>query len=105
MDDFFDNMDAKTKCCCFTTTISVLLVTIVTALSFSAIEPIEYGILYHKIYKEIDTVNIQEGGLQFIGPFSSLVKFPRTQQLVEFSSFKDANEKPLSTRTAEGLEL
>jgi len=24
---------------------------------------------------------------------------------VEFSNFKDANEKPLSTRTAEGLEL
>ncbi len=58
MDDYFNSMDTKTKCCCLTTTITVLLATIVTALSFSAIEPTEYGILYHKIYKEVDTANI-----------------------------------------------
>lgn len=78
MDDFFNNMDTKTKCCCMTTTISVLIVTILTAMSFGAIEPTEYGILYSKVFKEIDAVNVQEGGLQFIGPFTTLVKFPRT---------------------------
>ena len=58
MDDFFNGMDAKTKCCCISTTLTVLLVTVITAFSFSSIEPTEYGIMYHKIYKEIDTTNI-----------------------------------------------
>ncbi len=63
MDDCFNNMDGKTKCCCMTVTISVLLVTLLTAMSFGSIEPTEYGILYSKVYKEIDEVNVQEGGL------------------------------------------
>jgi len=58
MDDYFNSMDAKTKCCCISTTLTVLLVTVITAFSFSSIEPTEYGILYQKIYKEIDTKNI-----------------------------------------------
>ena len=69
-----------------TTTIGVIVATIVLAMSFGAIEPTEYGILYNKISKNIDSHNVQEGGLQFIGPFTSLVKFPRTHQVVEFSA-------------------
>ncbi len=71
-------MDTKTKFCCTCVTITVLIVTILTAMSFGSIEPTEYGILYSKVFKEIDAVNVQEGGLQFIGPFTTLVKFPRT---------------------------
>ena len=69
-----------------TTTITVLIVTIITAFSFGAIEPTEYGIMYNKLYKDIDKVNIQEGGLSFIGPLNRLVKFPRTNQVIEFSN-------------------
>jgi len=105
MDDCFGHMDTKTKCCCMTMTISVLIVTILTAFSFGSIEPTEYGILYSKLYKEIDGVNVQEGGLQFVGPFTSLIKFPRTHQVIEFSDYRGANQQALSTRTAEGLEL
>ncbi len=43
--------------------------------------------------------------MSFIGPLNSLIKFPRINQVIEFSKNKDANEQPLSTRTAEGLEL
>ena len=92
MNDCFGNMDAKTKCCCITMTITVLIVTILTALSFGSIEPTEYGILYSKLYKEIDKVNVQEGGLQFVGPFTSLIKFPRTHQVIEFSDYRGANQ-------------
>lgn len=105
MDDLFDSVDFKTKCCCITTTFTVLLVTIITALSFGSIEPTEYGILYNKLYKEVDNTTIHEGGLSFIGPLNNLVKFPRTNKVIEFSNNTDANEQPLSTRTAEGLEL
>ncbi len=34
-----------------------------------------------------------------------MIKFPRTHQVLEFSDYKDANQPPLATRTAEGLEL
>lgn len=105
MEDCYNNMDTKTKCCCVTTTSLVLITTLITALSFGAIEPTEYGILYHKIAKTIDEKNVQESGLQFIGPFTSLIKFPLTHQVLEFSDYKDANMKALATRTAEGLEL
>ena len=105
MDDCYRNMDTKTKCCCVSTTSVVLLATIITAMSFGAIEPTQYGILYHKLTKDIDSINVQEGGLQFVGPLTSLIKFPRTHQVIEFSDYKDANEGPLATRTLEGLEL
>ena len=68
------------------------IATIITAMSFGAIEPTEYGILYNKLYKDIDKVSIHEGGLSFIGPLNSLIKFPRTNQVIEFSNNKDANE-------------
>ena len=58
MDDCFGHMDTKTRVCCVTMTLSVLLVTILTALSFGSIEPTEYGILYSKLYKEIDIENV-----------------------------------------------
>ena len=78
MDGIFERVDDKTKYCCITTTITVLLVTIITAFSFGSIEPTQYGILYNKLYKDIDKVQIHEGGLSFIGPLNSLIKFPRT---------------------------
>jgi hypothetical protein len=56
MDAIFENVDSKTKCCCITTTVTVLLVTIITAFSFGSIEPTQYGILYNKLYKDIDKV-------------------------------------------------
>jgi len=105
MEDCYNSMDVKTRFCCASMTGLALAIVILMAASFGAIEPTQYGILYDKVSKTIDPVNIQEGGLQFIGPLSSLVKFPRTHQVIEFSDFREASEGPLATRTAEGLEL
>lgn len=105
MDDCFENLDGKTKCLCVTITSVVLLLTIGIAYSFGSVEPTEYGILYNKVTKRIDEKNVQEGGLQFIGPFNSLINFPRTHKVIEFSDYKEAQSKALSTRTKEGLEL
>jgi hypothetical protein len=58
MDDCFGRMDTKTRVCCITMTLSVLFITILTALSFGSIEPTEYGILYSKLYKDIDGENV-----------------------------------------------
>lgn len=105
MDACYNNMDTKTKFCCGTMTALALTSVIIMACSFGAIEPTQYGILYSKLIKDIDSQNVQEGGLQFVGPFTSLIKFPRTHQVLEFSDYPGAQEGPLATRTAEGLEL
>ena len=54
MDDCYRNMDGKTKFCCMSTTLLVIVSTIIIALSFGSVEPTQYGILYHKISKTID---------------------------------------------------
>lgn len=63
MEDFLNNVDNKTKCCCITVTLSILLVTIGAVLSFGAVEPTEYGILYNKLTKDLNEDYIYEGGL------------------------------------------
>lgn len=105
MEDFLD--DNKTKCVC-ATLVSVMLALVgLLSFSFGVIEPTEYGILYNKITKQIDTDidNIYENGLSFIGPHKSFIKFPRTHKVIEFSDYKGAQQTSLKTRTKEGLEL
>ena len=63
MDDCLGNLDNKTKFCCLTTTTLVLLLTIGMVLSFGAVEPTEFGILYNTFSKKIDNNTIYEGGL------------------------------------------
>lgn len=105
MDDCFENVDGKTKFMCVSISSVVALITFLIAFSFGAVEPTEYGIMYNRLTKNLDTSTIHEGGLQFIGFASTMITFPRTHKVVEFSDFKGAQQIPLSTRTKEGLEL
>lgn len=79
--------------------------TVIVGISFSAVEPTEYGILYNIITKQLDTDTILEGGLQFVGPTQKIITFPRINKQIEFSDQSGANSPALSTRTKEGLEL
>ncbi len=90
MEDLIDNFDGKTKCLCLTMTSVVVLVTTMVAVSFGAVEPTEYGILYNQLTKQIDTENILDGGLQYVGVFNKLIAFPRSNKQVEFSDQRDA---------------
>jgi hypothetical protein len=65
MEDFecLDRFDKKTKIYCISITAVVILLSAITVVSFGAVEPTEYGILYNKLSKNIDTENIYEGGL------------------------------------------
>lgn len=85
MEDCFDSMDTKTKCICVSVTSLVVLITTILLFSFGAIEPTEYGILYNSVSKSIDTENVYEGGLQFIGLFNSIKTYPSIQMTIEFS--------------------
>jgi hypothetical protein len=75
------------------------------AVSFGTLEPTEYGIVYNSISKSVDTENIYEGGLQFIGLFNRFIAYPRIQKSIEFSDNVEAQSDALQTRTQEGLAL
>lgn len=105
MEDLLDNFDGRTKCLCLTMTSLVVLVTVMVGVSFGAVEPTEYGILYNQITKKIDTENILNGGLQYVGIFNKLIAFPANNKPIEFSDQRNVQAPPLSTRTKEGLEL
>lgn len=107
MDDCYclDRMDTKTKVSCISITAIVVAVIGVLAASFGTVEPTEYGILYNSISKQIDTKNIYEGGLQYVGLFNHVYSFPKIHKTIEFSNDDTAQAKPLNTRTKEGLEL
>eukprot|EP00811_Abedinium_folium_P002104 NODE_11929_length_1257_cov_3.430973.p1 GENE.NODE_11929_length_1257_cov_3.430973~~NODE_11929_length_1257_cov_3.430973.p1 ORF type:complete len:379 (+),score=119.71 NODE_11929_length_1257_cov_3.430973:2-1138(+) len=85
-------------CCCF------LIVFVLIVISLSALQPIEYGLKYNRLTKQIDKSNVYHGGRHFINPLNTFLRFPATTQNLEFSNTSKL-ARPLSTRTAEGLEL
>lgn len=56
--DAFENIDNKTKCLCMSMTSLVFVVVGILAFSFSSVEPTEYGLLYNRISKSIDTEHV-----------------------------------------------
>ena len=99
MDDCLDSVDTKTKVICLSVTSAVILITTMIAVSFGTLEPTEYGIVYNSISKSVDTENIYEGGLQFIGLFNRFIAYPRIQKSIEFSDNVEAQSDALQTRT------
>ncbi len=60
------------------------------------VEPIEYGLVYSKLSKNIDTsAGVYEGGWYLIGPMNNFLSFPRTQVNVEFSNNAGSKQKPV----------
>lgn len=105
MDYIWSSTDTKTKIWCGSMSLFSILIIVLLTLSFGAIEPTEYGILYNSISKSIDTDTVYDGGLQWVGLFNKVITYPKLQVSVEFSNNTDAEEKPLNTRTKEGLSL
>ena len=83
--DFLDNFDKKTKFMCACVSSVVIAMTVLVGLSFGAVEPTEYGILYNTITKQLDTKTILEGGLQYVGVSNQIITFPRINKQIEFS--------------------
>lgn len=65
MEDFLNNFDGKTKLLCFATTSVTLLITVLVGVSFTAVEPTEYGLQYNIVTKKIieSPEEILTGGL------------------------------------------
>lgn len=86
-------------CCCF-----IFVGTLFLILGFSVLEATEYGLDYSWISKNVDR-KIYENGLHFLGIGHSFIKFPKMVQTIEFSKERTANQGPVQSRTADGLEV
>ena len=82
-----------------------IIAVIIFATMWHSVEPTEYGLGYNSITKKISYDHVYDGGLYFLGPFKSFIKFPRTVINMEFSDRHGARGPPIDTRTYEGLAL
>ena len=106
--------ETKVKGCLICSAISVVILLLLAAFSFSTVEPTEYGLKFNTITRSIqnNTGNllfvkkfiklVYDGGRYWIWPWNSFLIFPRTLQTIEFndpSRSRSINDKPINTRT------
>ena len=91
---------ACASCCCFLITLFIYII-----IAIGGIEPTQYGILKNNITQNVDDKHILGSGINWVGIFHSLIKFPSIHNNIEFSDEYQADATELKTRTAEGLEL
>ena len=100
---FRDNPKAACGCCC---TVAIIVLSIIT-LAFCAgtVEPIQYGLKYNTISKNIDTSTVYDGGWYIIGPFNKFIQFPRTQVNVDFANLPGSKQRPIDARSGVPLKM
>jgi hypothetical protein len=71
--EIFENNKRAACCCCVTVTAIVLAI---AGLAYCAgtVEPIQYGLKYNTLSKNIDSsAGVYEGGWYIIGPFNKFI--------------------------------
>ena len=71
MDIFSNNPKALCGCCCVVASLIVGIIGLVWCAG--TVEPIQYGLKYNTISKNIDSSEVYEGGWYIIGPFSKFI--------------------------------
>ena len=63
------------------------------AVSLEGVEPTEYAIIQKNLDQSINKERILSGGLHYVGVLYSLVKYPATNLVIEFSNDVRATSK------------
>ena len=92
--------------CCVGCGICILVtVLIIVLVSVGTVEPIEYGIKYNAISKQVDKDTVYTGGWYLIGPFNSFETFPSTLVNMDFANYPNAASGPLVVKDNDGQEM
>lgn len=83
----------------------LLVLLIVLLASIGTVEPIEYGIVYNSITKQVDQDRVYSGGWYFIGPVNSFITFPATLVNMDFTEYPDAQSAPILVKDKAGQEI
>lgn len=89
---------------CLSVLIFLFILFIYLLISMDCVEPLEYGLPYNTLTKNVGTT-VYESGRYILNPFKSFLIYPANLVTIEFSDSKTATSEPLQTRTAEGLGL
>lgn len=72
--------------------------------SFTSIAPTEMALRYNRIFKSVSPQVYADPGISIVGPWATMMKYPKTIQTIEFSG--NYGDKPLlDARTSDGLPL
>ena len=82
----------------------IILLFFYLLISMDCVEPLEYGLPYNRLTKNIGT-EVYDSGRYILNPFKSFLIYPANLVTIEFSNSKGATAEPLQTRTGEGLGL
>eukprot|EP01052_Picozoa_sp_SAG31_P048064 SAG31_NODE_9886_length_1215_cov_2.216846_1_plen_238_part_01 len=88
-------------CCGLLVCISLLLL----LLSFSTVEPLEVGLHFSKFSNKIVSDKPYHSGRYFLGLGHSFITFPTQAVTIDFSNAPGAKQRPLATRTSDGLPV
>lgn len=93
----FEGPDASKKCGLFSGLLLLIVGLATFAMSWQAVEPTEYGLLYNKVTGFVHTDKTYDSGRYLIGPVATFIKFPATQVMIEFSN--RSKNVPIDART------
>jgi len=102
--DSFGRMSPCKRCSLLSLCLGFVALIVYIAVAIEGVEPTEFAIIRNNLNQDIDSEALGSG-LHWVGLFSSLIHFPSIHKSIEFSDDTAAQQKPLSTRTKEGLEL
>jgi hypothetical protein len=104
MEIFRDN--PKALCGCISGVVAIVVVIVALAFCAGTVEPIQYGLKYNTISKNIDGESgVYEGGWYVIGPFNKFIQFPRTQVNVDFANLPGSKQKPIDARSGVPIKM
>lgn len=86
-------------CVCFVLIPAIILIYV----SFSTLEPIEYGLDFNALLMDVANKTHSTAGLYFLGFGHWFIRFPRVIQTIEFMA--TGEDGLLHTRTSDGLPL
>ena len=70
--------NSKSACGFCVTVVAIIVAIAGLAYCAGTVEPIQYGLKYNTLSKNIEGVHVYEGGWYIIGPFNKFIQFPRT---------------------------
>lgn len=72
---------------------------VVFSCSWDTVEPTEYGLKYNQMTGNVHRDTAYGGGRYIVGPFTSFIKFPATNILLEYSARKGSQSEQIQCRT------
>lgn len=84
----------------------LFVILIVVLVGVGTVEPIQYGIIYNKLSKEVNKAEkVKPGGWYWIGWTNNFIYFPATQVNMDFTNYPKAKYRPILMKDQQGQTI